>query len=142
VTIGDFEHLEVPDHCKDALFSATAYHWLSRAAQLDRPATILKPGGLMSIVDLIQVDSPDDEGFFHAVQPIYERYGQGHNGPPAPANPYTSDTARVTTDHLRPNAEVATPPSANRSAGIVASWMSTSAATIGTGPIRPRPTAR
>ena len=38
----------------------------------------------MAIVDLIQVDSPEDAGFFAAAQPIYERHGQGHTGPPAP----------------------------------------------------------
>ena len=84
VTIGDFERVDVPDRSMDAVFSATAYHWLTPAAQLDRPATILKPGGVMAIVDLNQVDSPDDDGFFDAVQSIYERYGQGHTGPPAP----------------------------------------------------------
>jgi SAM-dependent methyltransferase len=84
VTVGDFERVAVPDRSMDAVFSATAYHWLTPAAQLDRPATILKPGGVIAIVDLNQVDSPDDDGFFDAVQPIYERYGQGHTGPPAP----------------------------------------------------------
>jgi SAM-dependent methyltransferase len=84
VTVGDFERISIPERSMDALFSATAYQWLAPAAQLDRPATILKPGGVMAIVDLIQVDSPDDDGFFDAVQPIYERYGQGHTGPPAP----------------------------------------------------------
>ena len=39
---------------------------------------------MVAIVDLIQVDSPDDAGFFTACQPIYEQYGQGHTGPPAP----------------------------------------------------------
>jgi hypothetical protein len=68
----------------DALFSATAYHWITPAAQLDRPATLLKPRGVTAIVDLTQVASPDDAGFFDAVAPIYERYGQGHTGPPAP----------------------------------------------------------
>ena len=38
----------------------------------------------MAIVDLIQVDSPKDAGFFAAAQPIYERHGQGHAGPSAP----------------------------------------------------------
>jgi SAM-dependent methyltransferase len=84
VTIGDFERVDVPDRSMDAVFSATAYHWLNPAAQLDRPATILKPGGVIAIVDLNQVGSPDDDGFFDAVQPIYEGYGQGHTGPPAP----------------------------------------------------------
>jgi SAM-dependent methyltransferase len=84
VTVGDFEHVPLPRGSMDAVFSATAYHWISPAAQLDRPAGILEPGGILAIVDLNQVDSPDDDGFFAAVQPVYERYGEGHRGPPAP----------------------------------------------------------
>jgi hypothetical protein len=68
----------------DAVFSATAYHWISRAAQAERPATILRHGGVLAVVDLIQVDAPADAGFFAASQGIYSRYGQGHTGPPAP----------------------------------------------------------
>jgi hypothetical protein len=39
---------------------------------------------VVAIVDLNQVSSPDDKGFFAAAQPIYERHGQGHTGPKAP----------------------------------------------------------
>ena len=85
IGVGDFEVFEVGAFESDAVFSATAYHWISQQAQTDRPAAILRPGGLMAIVDTIQVDSPNDVGFFAAAQPIYERYGQGHTGPPAPA---------------------------------------------------------
>jgi SAM-dependent methyltransferase len=84
VSVGDFERVDVADRSMDAVFSATAYHWITPPAQLDRPAAILKPAGILAIVDTNQVDSPDDGGFFDAVQPIYERYGQGHRGPPAP----------------------------------------------------------
>jgi SAM-dependent methyltransferase len=84
VTIGDFEEVDVDEHGFDAVFSATAYHWISRKAQVDRPASVLKPGGVVAIVDLNQVSSPDDKGFFAAAQPIYERYGEGHAGPQAP----------------------------------------------------------
>ncbi len=83
VSVGDFETIDIAPGA-DAVFSATAYHWISRRAQTDRPAAILAPGGVVAIVDLIQVDSPDDLGFFVAAQPIYERFGEGHTGPPAP----------------------------------------------------------
>jgi len=84
VTVGDFERVALPAASADAVVSATAYHWVSLSAQTDRPAAILRPGGLLAVIDLIQVDSPVDGGFFAAAQPIYDRYGQGHIGPPAP----------------------------------------------------------
>jgi len=84
VSVGDFELAAISPRSADAIFLATAYHWISRDAQTDRPATILRSGGVVVIVDLIQVDSRDDSGFFSACQPVYERYGQGHTGPPAP----------------------------------------------------------
>jgi SAM-dependent methyltransferase len=83
VTVGDFEHVDIAERGADAVFSATAYHWISAPAQVDRPAAILKPRAVIAIVDLNQVDSPNDDGFFAAAQPIYERYGQGHTRPPA-----------------------------------------------------------
>lgn len=83
ISVGDFEATAIASGV-DAVFSATAYHWISRHAQTDRPAAILRPEGVLAIVDLIQVDSPDDFGFFTAAQPLYERYGQGHTGPQAP----------------------------------------------------------
>ncbi|MEZ5141165.1 MAG: class I SAM-dependent methyltransferase [Acidimicrobiales bacterium] len=84
ITNGAFELVPIAPGSADAVFAATAYHWISPAAQVDRPAEILHKGGIVAIVDLIQVESPDDAGFFAASQPIYERYGQGHNGPPSP----------------------------------------------------------
>jgi SAM-dependent methyltransferase len=84
VIVGDFEETDLEEHSFDAVFSATAYHWISAKAQVDRPASVLKPGGLVAIVDVNQVSSPEDKGFFVAAQPIYGRYGAGHTGPPAP----------------------------------------------------------
>jgi SAM-dependent methyltransferase len=84
ITIGDFEEADVAEHSFDAVFSATAYHWISPKAQVDRPVSVLKPGGVIAIADLIQVSSPDDNGFFAAAQPLYERHGERHVGPPAP----------------------------------------------------------
>ncbi|WP_460630993.1 class I SAM-dependent methyltransferase [Leifsonia lichenia] len=84
VSIGDFERLPLAARSADAVFSATAYHWISPEAQLDRPALLLRDGGVLAVVDLIQVESADDRGFFAAAQPLYDQYGQGHTGPPAP----------------------------------------------------------
>jgi SAM-dependent methyltransferase len=98
VAVGDFEVMEIAAGEGDAVFSATAYHWISREAQTDRPAAILRSGGLVAIVDLIQVDSPEDSGFFAAAQPIYERHGQGHSGPPAPTREGVDPKIRAVLD--------------------------------------------
>ena len=55
----------------------------------------------MAIVDLIQVDSPEDAGFFAAAQPIYERHGQGHSGPPAPTRESVDPKIRAVLDEDR-----------------------------------------
>ena len=51
VTVGDFEEVPTELEVYDCVFSATAYHWIARAAQLDRPAVLLKPDGVLAIVD-------------------------------------------------------------------------------------------
>jgi SAM-dependent methyltransferase len=84
VLVGDFERVQLPEHGYDAVFSAAAYHWISPTAQLDRPAQLLRSDGVLSVVTLTQVTSPDDRGFFAAAQPIYGRYGEAHKGPLPP----------------------------------------------------------
>ena len=98
ISVGDFETLSVRQASADAVFSATAYHWISSEAQTDRPAALLRTGGVLAIVDLIQVDSPDDLGFFDAATPIYDRYGESHTGPPAPARQEADPAIRSVLD--------------------------------------------
>jgi SAM-dependent methyltransferase len=98
VIVGDFETVNLTPASADALFSATAYHWISPKGQTERPAAILRPGGLVAIVDLVQVASPTDHGFFAAAQPIYERYGEGHTGPPAPTREEVDPPMRTALD--------------------------------------------
>ncbi len=85
ITVGDFETVALPARDADAVFSASAYHWIAPEAQISRPAQLLRDGGILATADLIQVESAADRGFYAACQPIYERYGQGHQGPPAPS---------------------------------------------------------
>jgi SAM-dependent methyltransferase len=101
ISVGDFDVLDILAGSADMVFSATAYHWVSAKAQVDRPATLLESGGTIAIAEVIQVDAPEDEGFFAAVQPIYERYGEGHTGPPTPSreNVDTSMRRALAADH-------------------------------------------
>lgn len=82
VTVGDFEEVFLAPASADAVVSATAYHWVSRPAQTDRPAAVLRPGGVVGIIELLQVEAPEDDGFFAAVRLVNDRHGQGHTGPP------------------------------------------------------------
>jgi hypothetical protein len=96
ITIGDFEEVDVEEHGFDAVFSATAYHWISPQAQVDRSTgrqvdrSTGRQVGECPEARRCDCDrrpepgSPDDKGFFAAAQPIYERYGAGHAGPPTP----------------------------------------------------------
>lgn len=72
-----FEHARLADDAYDAVFSATAYHWVPTWAQIAQPARILHRGGVLAIVDTLQVDAPDEDGFWERVQPIFERHGAG-----------------------------------------------------------------
>jgi SAM-dependent methyltransferase len=99
VTVGDFEHVPADEASYDCVFSATAYHWIEPRAQLDRPAALLEHGGVVAIVDLIQVESPEDRGFFAAAQPIYARYGEGHTGPAAPRRDEAAPPLRSALQH-------------------------------------------
>lgn len=62
VTVGDFEQIDVGEDRFDAVFSATAYHWISQKAQVDKPASILTPGGVIAIVDLTRWPRPTIRG--------------------------------------------------------------------------------
>jgi SAM-dependent methyltransferase len=77
VVVADFEHVDLEANSFDCVFSASAYHWISAQGQRDRPAELLHVGGVLAVVELIQVQSPVDHGFFDAIQPMYEKYGEG-----------------------------------------------------------------
>ena len=83
ISVGDFETMDIESGAPTPSSRRPPTTGFPAAAQTDRPAAILRPGGVVAIVDLIQVDSPMILGFFASAQPIYERYGEGHTGPPA-----------------------------------------------------------
>jgi SAM-dependent methyltransferase len=92
VVAGDAEQLDpagvCPDGPADGLVSFCAYHWVDRQVQRDLPGRLVGAGGVVGIVDVLQVSSPADRGYFARVQEIYERYDRGgpqrYRPPPAP----------------------------------------------------------
>lgn len=86
VVINDsFERAALPLHSFDAVVAATAYHWIDPAQCLARPHQLLAGGGWLAIIDLIQVGSMTDRGYFDRVQPIYAAFGDTKHdwGPPS-----------------------------------------------------------
>lgn len=74
-----FEEALLDEGSFDAVFAATAYHWVEESQQIERPHRLLRSRGLLAVIDLIQVGSPSDGGYFDRVQPIYEAFGNLHH---------------------------------------------------------------
>jgi ubiquinone/menaquinone biosynthesis C-methylase UbiE len=48
--VGRFEDLALPDDGFDALFSATAFHWIDPAVAWTKAAQLLRPGGVLALL--------------------------------------------------------------------------------------------
>ena len=53
--IGRFEDAELEDDSYDAVFSATAFHWVEPSVGWAKAASVLKPGGLLALLAYIGV---------------------------------------------------------------------------------------
>jgi len=69
-----FEDAALPEGAWDLVASATAYHWVTPDARMARPHALLVPGGLLAIIDTVQIASPADRGYFARSHPIYAQY--------------------------------------------------------------------
>jgi len=85
----DFETAPLPAGAFDAVVSANAYHWIDPTRRATRPHELLHPGGWLGLIELMQVESDVDRGYFDRVQPIYESFGDVRHDWDAP----THDTA-------------------------------------------------
>jgi SAM-dependent methyltransferase len=79
-----FESAALPGSAFDAVVAATAFHWVDPAVRLEKPHAILRPGGLLAVIDTNQVADPIDRGYFAASQPIYDRFFPGTPLDPTP----------------------------------------------------------
>ena len=82
-----FEDVELPERV-DALLAAMAWHWIDVEAGMAKAHSILHPGGVLAILDIVQV-APDVDSatsdFFTANQAIHREVGldRGRFAPPA-----------------------------------------------------------
>ncbi len=69
-----FEDAPLTEGAWDLVLSATAYHWVRPDARMTRPHALLAPGGVLAIIDTLQVASDADRGYFKRSHPIYQKY--------------------------------------------------------------------
>lgn len=86
VIVSTFEDAPLPVGVWDLVFAATAYHWVRPEARMVRPHALLAAGGVLAVVDTLQVASEADRGFFRRSDPIYRKYwpDQAYQGAPEP----------------------------------------------------------
>jgi SAM-dependent methyltransferase len=65
-TLGEAEY--------DGVVAATSFHWVDPQVRVPRSHGILRPGGVLAVIDTNQVASGVDLGYFRASQPIYDRH--------------------------------------------------------------------
>jgi SAM-dependent methyltransferase len=79
-----FEQVQLPAGSFDALVSATAFHWLDPAVRLVKAHHVLRPKGVLCVVDTNQVRSEADRGYFDRSQVVYQRFFPGEDPPDVP----------------------------------------------------------
>jgi SAM-dependent methyltransferase len=68
-----FETWPVPEDRFDVVASATAYHWLDPAVRVGKAAEVLRPGGVLAVIETHHVAGGTAQ-FFADVQDCYERF--------------------------------------------------------------------
>jgi SAM-dependent methyltransferase len=69
----------------DAVFAATAWHWIDSCQGYRKAASLLRPSGVLAVVETHHVCPPGGDRFFAEIQPIYHEIGEpGPVGGPSP----------------------------------------------------------
>ena len=79
-----FESWEPHDSLFDMVFAATSWHWLDPGVRYEKAARVLKPGGILAIVDSGHAFPDGFDPFFTEIQRCYEAIGEPHLGWPLP----------------------------------------------------------
>lgn len=77
-----FEAARFPERPFDGIVAATSFHWVNPWAAVTKTHSILKSGGMLAVVDTIQVADEVDRGYFTASHELYRRYFPDLGGEP------------------------------------------------------------
>ena len=86
VETGAFEGWQPPHRAFDAVFPATAWHWVDPATRYALAADVSRPGGSLAVVTTSHVRPAGGDQFFLQIQDVYEEIGEtnGDSAPPLP----------------------------------------------------------
>jgi SAM-dependent methyltransferase len=69
-----FEDVQMAAGSADVVVAATSWHWIDRQSRVGRAHHLLRPNGVLAVIDTVQVRDPADNGFFERTFPIYQRF--------------------------------------------------------------------
>ena len=72
--VGRFEDVELPERAYDAVFSATAFHWVDPAVSWAKAAALLRPHGTLALVMFITYLDNETGEDNAAIHDIFERH--------------------------------------------------------------------
>jgi len=84
VYTGAFEDWPAEEAAFDLAFFATAFHWIDPTISYQKTAQALKPTGALALFWHVHVQSEASQGFFRAIDPIYQRADPNYQPMPWP----------------------------------------------------------
>ena len=72
--VGRFEDVALPDASFDAVFSATAFHWVDPSVGWARAARVLRPGGMLALLMFITYLDAETGKNDQAIHELFERH--------------------------------------------------------------------
>jgi SAM-dependent methyltransferase len=91
--VGRFEDVDLPTGSFDAVFSATAFHWIDPAVGWHKAATLLRPGGLLALLTHRGVADGKTAGFDEGFRKLWLTHA-----PNEPSWPRLRDMETLLTD--------------------------------------------
>jgi SAM-dependent methyltransferase len=106
VVTAPFEDWMPEEAAFDAVSAFTSLHWIDPAVRYSKPASLLRPGGRLAVVQTSHVLPRDGDQFFVHVQEAYIEAGIGDERPPPPPEDVGDLSADIAASGLFEPAEI------------------------------------